>query len=75
LQVDIISDTQIRHRAERRAAELGLSLRESIEGLVTRDVESAEASPSQPPADVSIIFDLIDEGEPTDITRDEDRLI
>ena len=29
----------------------------------------------KPKADVSIIFDLVTEGEPTDIARDKDRLI
>jgi hypothetical protein len=61
-----------------------MSLDDYVRGLVARDlVESARGfrEPSahelrrpEPESDISIFFDLIDEGPPTDIARDKDKL-
>ena len=63
-------DPQTQRRAQAKAAELGISFAEYARRLVERDLGEPK-----PKADVSIIFDLVTEGEPTDIARDKDKLI
>jgi hypothetical protein len=63
-------DPQIQRRAQAKAAELGISFAEYVRRLVERDLGEPK-----PKADVSVIFDLVTEGEPTDIARDKDKLI
>jgi hypothetical protein len=52
------------------AAELSIS----FAGYVRRPVASDLREP-RPKADISIVFDLIDVSEPTDIARDKDKMI
>jgi len=63
-------DPQTRRRAHAKAADLGISFAEYVRRLVERDLGQPK-----PKADVSIIFDLVTEGDPTDIARDKDKLI
>jgi hypothetical protein len=63
-------DPEMQRRAKAKAAERGISLAEYIRQLVAGDLE-----PAKPAYDITQIFDLIDEGEPTDIARDKDKLI
>jgi hypothetical protein len=63
-------DPEIQRRAHAKAAELGISFAEYVRRLVAQDLGEAK-----PKADVSSIFDLVTEGEPTDIARDKDKLI
>ncbi len=55
----------MQRRAQAKAAEFGISFAEYMRRLVAQD----------PKADISIMFDLIDEGPPTDIARDKDKMI
>lgn len=63
-------DSGLQRRARQRAAELGLSFAEYVRRAVLRDLGE-----KQPKPDVSLIFNLADDGPPTDIARDKDRLI
>jgi len=63
-------DPETQRRARAKAAELGISFAEYVRRLVERDL-----GPPKPKADISVIFDLITEGEPTDIARDKDKMI
>lgn len=67
-------DPVMLRRAHARSAELGISLAEYLRRLVARDLGEVKQKPEQKP-DISIIFDLIDEGPPTNIGRDKDRMI
>jgi hypothetical protein len=67
-QITIGPDLQ--QRAQARAAELGISFAEYVRRLLASDLGEPK-----PKADISIIFDLVDEGPPTDIARDKDKMI
>lgn len=45
--------------------------------LVARDLEAPtrDLGAAEPKPDISIFFDLIDEGPPTNIARDKDKLV
>jgi hypothetical protein len=63
-------DPEMQRRAQAKAAELGISFAEYMRRLVAQDLGEPK-----PKADISIMFDLIDEGPPTDIARDKDKMI
>jgi hypothetical protein len=63
-------DPEMQRRAHAKAAELGISFAEYVRRVVAQDLGEAK-----PKADISVIFDLVTEGEPTDIARDKDKLI
>jgi hypothetical protein len=66
----ITLDPETQRRAHAKAAELGISFAEYVRRLVAQDLGEPK-----PKADISIVFDLVDEGLPTDIARDKDKLI
>jgi hypothetical protein len=63
-------DPATQRRAQAKAAALGISFAEYIRRLVAQDLGEPK-----PKADVSIIFDLVDEGPPTNIARDKDKMV
>jgi len=69
-RTQITMDPETQRRAHAKAAELGISFAEYIRRLVAQDLGEA-----RPKADVSIIFDLGESDEPTDVARDKDKLI
>jgi hypothetical protein len=69
-RTQITMDPEMQRRAHIEAATFGISFAEHVRWRVQQDVGELEAK-----ADVSIIFDLVIEGEPTDIARDKDKLI
>ncbi len=70
-RTQITMDPELQRRAQAKAAELGISFAEYIRRLVAGDLDATkEAKP-----DISIIFDLVDEGPPTNIARDKDKMI
>lgn len=69
-RTQITLDPEMQRRAHKKAAELGISFAEYVRRLVTIDLGEAKPKP-----DISIVFDLIDEGPPTNIARDKDKLI
>jgi hypothetical protein len=70
-RTQISMDSELQRRAQTKAAELGISFAEYIRRLVAGDL--GEHQKSKP--DISVLFDLVDEGPPTDIARDKDKMI
>lgn len=66
----ITLDPETQRRAQAKAAELGISFSEYVRRLLARDLGEP-----RPQADVSVIFNLVKAGEPTDIGRDKHKLI
>jgi hypothetical protein len=69
-RTQITLDPETQRRAQVRAAEMGISFAEYVRRLVANDLGGPN-----PKADISILFDLIDEGPPTNIARDKDKMI
>lgn len=69
-RTQITMDSALQRRAQARAAELGISFAEYVRRLVAEDIGTPK-----PKADISSLFDLIDEGPPTNIARDKDNMI
>jgi hypothetical protein len=69
-RTQITMEPALQRRAQARAAELGISFAEYVRRLVAEDIGAP-----MPKADISSLFDLIDEGPPTDIARDKDKMI
>jgi hypothetical protein len=63
-------NAELQQRAHAKAAELGISFAEYMRRLVAQNLGEPK-----PKADNSMIFDLVDEGPPTDIARDKDKMI
>jgi hypothetical protein len=70
VRTQITLDPETQRRAHAKAADLGISFAEYVRRLVAQDLGERK-----PEVDVSIVFDLIDEGPPTDIARDKDKMI
>jgi hypothetical protein len=70
IRSQITLDFEMRRRAKLRAADLGISFAEYVRQLVAKDL-----GPPNPKPDISIIFDLVDEGPVTDIARDKDKMV
>jgi len=70
-RTQITLDQKLRQRAHAKAAELGISFTEYVRRLVTNDLGAVPQSK----ADISVVFDLVDEGQPTNIARDKDQMI
>jgi hypothetical protein len=69
-RTQITMDPDLQRRAQAKAAELGISFAEYIRRLVVGDLGERK-----PKADISAVFDLVDEGPQTDIVRDKDKMI
>jgi len=69
-RTQITMDPDLQRRAHAKATELGISFAEYVRRLVTNDLGEPK-----PRVDVSILFDLVDEGPPTDIARDKDKML
>jgi hypothetical protein len=65
-------DPELRKRAQAKAADLGISFAEYVRRLVASDV--GQPDPKSKP-DISILFDLVDEGPITNVARDKNKLI
>ncbi len=70
-RTQITMEPELQRRAQAKAAELGISFAEYIRRLVAGDL--GELRKSKP--DISCLFDLVDEGPPTDIAGDKDKMI
>lgn len=69
-RTQITMDPEMQRRAQARAADLGVSFAEYVRRLVADDLGEAK-----PKANVSIVFDLGESDEITDIARDKDKMI
>lgn len=63
-------DPELQKKAQRKAADLGISFAEYVRRVVSEDLGEPKRK-----VDVSILFDLGASGEPTDIARDKDKMI
>ena len=63
-------DPELQRRAQAKAAALGISFAEYVRRVVSDDLGASKKK-----ADISILFDLVDEGPPTNIARDKDKMI
>jgi hypothetical protein len=70
VRTQITLDWEMRRRAQAKAAELRISFAEYVRRVIAQDLGEAK-----PKADISIFFDLIKDGPPSDIARDKDKLI
>jgi hypothetical protein len=69
-RTQITLDPEMQRRAHAKAAELGISFAEYMRRLVASDL-----GPAGKAADISIIFNLVDEGPPTNVARDKDKMV
>ena len=69
-RTQITMDPELQRRAHAKAAELGISFAEYVRRLVADDLGEPKRK-----VDISAIFDLVDEGPPTDIARDKDQMV
>lgn len=69
-RTQITMDPELQRRAQARAAELGISFAEYVRRLLANDLGEPK-----PKADISIVFDLIDEGPATNIARDKNKMV
>ena len=63
---------QLKRRAQARAARQGISLAEYLRRLIAQDLGPPKRSHK---ADISILFDLVNEGPSTNIARDKDKML
>jgi hypothetical protein len=69
-RTQITINPEMQRRAQAKAAELGISFAEYVRRLLADDLGTPKPKP-----DISILFDLVDEGPVTDIARDKDKMI
>jgi hypothetical protein len=62
----------LKRRAQARAAQQRISLSEYLRRLIAQDLGPPELEHKP---DISIFFDLIDDGPPTNIARDKDKML
>lgn len=69
-RTQITMEPELQRRAQAKAAELGISFAEYIRRLVAGDLGKPTTKP-----DIASLFNLIDEGPPTNIARDKDAML
>ncbi|MGH6925048.1 MAG: hypothetical protein ACRED5_15045 [Propylenella sp.] len=69
-RTQITMDPETQRRARARAAELGISFAEFVRRAVDKELDAPK-----PKFDITQIFDLVDEGPPTNIARDKHKMI
>jgi hypothetical protein len=69
-RTQITIDAEMQRRAHARATELGISFAEYIRRLVANDLGETKRK-----TDISVVFDLVDEGSRTNIARDKDKMV
>ena len=69
-RTQVTLNAEMQRRAQAKAADLGISFAEYVRRLVANDLGEPKRK-----ANISIVFDLVDEGLVTDIARDKDKMI
>jgi hypothetical protein len=69
-RTQITIDPEMQRRAHAKAAALGISFAEYVRRLLAQDLGEAKRK-----VDVSLVFDLVDEGPDTNIARDKDKMV
>jgi len=70
VRTQITLGPELQRRAHAKAAELGISFAEYIRRAIANDLGEAK-----PRGDISVVFDLVDEGPPTNVARDKHKMI
>jgi hypothetical protein len=70
-RTQITIDPEMQRRAQAKASELGISFAEYVRRLLAQDLDELPARK----AHISVLFNLVDEGPPTDIARDKDTMV
>ena len=69
-RTQVTLNPEMQRRAQAKAADLGISFAEYVRRLIANDLGEPKRK-----ADISIVFDLIDQGPVTDIVRDKHKMI
>ena len=75
VRTQITIDRDLLRRARAKAASLDVSLSEYVCRLVAADLGYRERKTHSKKPDISLMFDLVKSGKPTDIARDKDKMI
>jgi hypothetical protein len=70
VRTQITLDPETQRRAHARAERLGISFAEYVRRLMASDLGEP-----QPKADISGVFDIVDEGPATNVARDKDKMV
>jgi hypothetical protein len=69
-RAQVTIDPDLQRRAQARAAELGISFAEYVRRLLAQDLGELRRE-----VDISLVFDLVTDGPPTNVARDKDRML
>jgi len=75
VRTQITIDRNLLRRARAKAVSFGIPFSEYVRRLVAADLGDRERKSESGKPDISIMFDLCDSDEPTDIARDKDKMI
>jgi hypothetical protein len=70
VRTQIKVDPELQRRANAKAAELGVSFAEYVRRLLADDL-----GPRRERSDISVVFDIVDEGPMTNIAADKDKMV
>jgi hypothetical protein len=70
VRTQITLDPETQRRAQAKAEQLGISFAAYVRRLMANDLGEPQSKP-----DISVMFDLIDEGPATNIARDKDKMV
>jgi hypothetical protein len=70
VRTQITLDPEMQRRAHAKAAALGISFAEYVRRLLAQDLGEAKRK-----VDVSLVFDLVDEGPRTNIAHEKDKMV
>lgn len=69
-RTQISIDPEMQRRADAKAAELGIPFAEYVRRLIAQDLGPAQAA-----VDISIVFNLVDEGLATNVARGKHKMV
>lgn len=69
-RTQVTLDPEMQRRAHARAAALGISFAEYMRRLLANDLGEPKRK-----TNISVVFDLVTDGPPTNIARDKDRMV
>jgi hypothetical protein len=71
-RTQITLEPELQKRGQAKAADLGISFAEYVRRLIASDVGQPEPKSK---SNISIVFDLVDEGPSTNIAREKNKMI